>query len=459
MLLGIPVYVLMVCSGEHILKKEYIFYNYFIIVVTTVVVFLAFRKITWTINIVVTFYVILFLVNELLLQFRGSFFLPSDIFSVKTAFSVSGNYVSDMDMSSSILRLVFSLGAIYVFTNKYGRLQYKEQMRKKCYFFYAKILVILCVGILGIKITSLNEFYLNMFHTKNTVNKIGYIGFSYMQLENLFVDKPKGYEATEMQEYLEEQGEIMYEDELPNIIVIMNESFADFSQFGRLPITKDALPFIHGLEENAKKGNVYVSVWGGNTCNTEYEFLTGNTMKFCPDTVPYMQFLKDETYSIAKFLKKIGYDTQGIHPYYKTGYRRNVVYHLMGIDKFYSGSLFDEAYEIMKFNSRMTVETLNEKPKGLYIRELISDKATYSKIVEMYEEREDTDKPLFTFCVTMQKHSPYTYKGKYEKSIVFETDDGSKETVTQYLSMIHESDHAFEELIQYFQKKMKKPLY
>ena len=52
----------------------------------------------------------------------------------------------------------------------------------------------------------------------------------------------------------------------------------------------------------------------------------------------------------------------------------------------------------------------------------------------------------------------YKYKGDYEKNIVFEADITSKEQVTQYLSVLYESDRAFEELIQYFQKKDEKTI-
>lgn len=52
----------------------------------------------------------------------------------------------------------------------------------------------------------------------------------------------------------------------------------------------------------------------------------------------------------------------------------------------------------------------------------------------------------------------YKYKGDYEKNIVFGADITSKEQVTQYLSVLYESDRAFEELIQYFQRKDEKTI-
>ena len=45
---------------------------------------------------------------------------------------------------------------------------------------------------------------------------------------------------------------------------------------------EDGMPFIHSLEENTVKGSLLVSVAGGGTANTEYEFLTGNSLYMFP---------------------------------------------------------------------------------------------------------------------------------------------------------------------------------
>ena len=82
-------------------------------------------------------------------------------------------------------------------------------------------------------------------------------------------------------------------DTLPNVIVIMNEAFSDLSVFGDFDTDYDYMPFIHSLKDNVIKGNCYVSVKGGNTANSEYEFLTGDSMAFLPaGSVPYQQYLK-----------------------------------------------------------------------------------------------------------------------------------------------------------------------
>lgn len=66
----------------------------------------------------------------------------------------------------------------------------------------------------------------------------------------------------------------------PNIIYIMNESLADFSKIGTVNYNRDPLEFIHSMKDNTISGLDYVSVFGAGTSNSEFEAMTGNTMKF-----------------------------------------------------------------------------------------------------------------------------------------------------------------------------------
>ena len=117
----------------------------------------------------------------------------------------------------------------------------------------------------------------------------------------------------------------------PNVIAIMNESFADLKAVGDLQTSKDYMPFFRKLKENAIKGYTYSSVFGGNTANSEFEFMTGNTLAFLPDnSVPYQLFLRSKTAGLTYTLKDQGYSPcYALHPFYKTGYGRYKVYPLI----------------------------------------------------------------------------------------------------------------------------------
>ena len=187
------------------------------------------------------------------------------------------------------------------------------------------------------------------------------------------------------------------------------------------------MPYFKSLNENTIKGNTYVSVLGGGTPNSEWEFLTNNTMGFMPhNTVPYQQYIKVPSYSLATILKSQGYIAQAIHPWYGAGYRRNAIYPLLGFDSFNS------------------LETLNNLD---HIRRFPSDLSTYKTIIEQFENKNKNEK-IFNFTVSMQNHSGYDVKD-YDSSI-FLTDIENCPRVEQYLSLMKESDSALEYLINYF---------
>lgn len=98
----------------------------------------------------------------------------------------------------------------------------------------------------------------------------------------------------------------------------------------------DVFPNIHSMD-NAVRGKVLTSVYGGGTANTEYEFLTGNSLYFLPPgSSPYVQYMGSVQQSLAWKLKELGYQTAAYHPYLPISYRRSSVYPLLGLDAFYS---------------------------------------------------------------------------------------------------------------------------
>lgn len=221
----------------------------------------------------------------------------------------------------------------------------------------------------------------------------------------------------------------------PNIIVIMNESFSDLKAVGDMETTKDYMPFFRKLKENTIKGYTYSSVFGGNTANSEFEFLTGNSMAFLPDnSVPYQLFLRSKTAGLTHTLGDQGYGPlYALHPYYQTGYSRYKIYPLMGFDRFYTSDDFSVFTDTVNYH--------------------ITDQEDYDKIISLYEESQNTDSPFYLFNVTMQNH------GSYDGSLL-ETGDSVRlegnlagySKAEQYLNMVKMSDKALKRLINYFKE-------
>lgn len=258
-------------------------------------------------------------------------------------------------------------------------------------------------------------------------------------LHYLNVEKPDGYDADETAmlatQYAEAAENAVPADGLPNVIVIMNEAYSDLRALcdyeTNLPIT----PNIDALTENTVKGNLHVSVKGGNTANSEYEFLTGDTMAFLPaGSIPYQQHIKGETPNLASYLKSLGYATDGAHPYQATGWMRHKVYPWFSFD---TVSFVDEFRPL--YSSDL-------------LRGYVSDERLFEYIIDAYEtnENENPGTPLFSFSVTMQNHGSYDKEyGNFHPDVEVVGLEGYQR-ISAYLSLIRKTDAYFADLIDYF---------
>ncbi|MBR5047019.1 MAG: LTA synthase family protein, partial [Eubacterium sp.] len=224
-------------------------------------------------------------------------------------------------------------------------------------------------------------------------------------------------------------------DKAPNIIVVMNESFADLKKLGDLKLSRDYMPYFRSLK-NTIRGYTYTSVFGGNTANSEFEFLTGNSLAFLPDnSVPYQLFLRDQVPGLTRTLKDQGYSPDyALHPYYNTGYSRYKIYPLMGFDRFYTSDDFS-----------LFTDTVNYH---------ITDEENYQKLIEIYEKNKKKDSPFYMFNVTMQNHGSYDgtlYETGNDVQIEGALSHYSR--VEQYLNMMRMSDDALKDLVEYFEKE------
>ncbi len=218
----------------------------------------------------------------------------------------------------------------------------------------------------------------------------------------------------------------------PNIITIMNESFSDLSVIGDFDTTVDYMPYINSLkeEENCISGYSYVSTIGTGTSNTEYEFLTGNSMGFLPiGSNAYQLYVKNTLPSLVSSLESQGYSTAAFHPYYKENWNRINVYNDMGFDSYTGYGDYNDFEKLRLF---------------------VSDESDFEHVEELYEER-DTSKPFFLFNITMQNHSSYDQDaGSWYQQVKLANTDGTYPQTEQYLSLIKETDDSFQQLINYF---------
>ncbi|MCR5587462.1 MAG: LTA synthase family protein [Lachnospiraceae bacterium] len=404
-------------------------------------------------------------VNLVVLNVRGTPFLPADILGIQTATEVADHYTISLTPSQFVVLVAFIIWLIVLI--KLSKFKVKFKLSTYVGLFLIKAVPALCVINLlyntsvledaGIKDNVWNKvsscktngFYMNFFINLHYLKVASPDGYSQDKIIDIVdavkdeevVEKKSGndsliikndsnktsYESGGMTTNADFTTNTVLDGKKPNIILIMNESLADFSLVNNtVSFNKDPLPYIHSMKENTIKGIDYVSVFGAGTSNSEFEAMTGNTMKFFPSgSNVYQQFTHKSTFSLPSYLKELGYECLAVHPSSGTNWNRV------------------NAYTAMDFDEFITIDNF-KNPE--YIR-YISDKESYKKVIEQFENKKK-GKPLYVFDMTIQNHGGYLTNTDWDDPI--KVSNAYYTETDEFLSSTHVSDEAFEYLIDYF---------
>lgn len=366
--------------------------------------------------------------NNYVYAFRQNEFMFSDLTSVGTGLSVALNYHLYMYKRGEYAILISILFVALI-------RKFKIRFRKKWRPLVDLGVIIVLFLIVGAKSEKMETQTWEQKGSKEN----GYLLNYYLSVRDTFIKAPDGYSEEAVSALEAEYGDgtdattsIGKSDKNPTIIFIMDESFADLSVLGNLQTNEDVMPFIHSMSDNTVKGYALSSVFGAKTPNSEWEFLTGNSMAFLPSgSVVYQQYIKKRPTSLVSDLKNDGYTTVAMHPYFAAGWRRSTLYPRFGFDEthFMDDGYFDETKILRKY---------------------ITDQELFDKMIARFEQKQPGEK-LFLMGITMQNHGGYNdfYPG-FTNSITQYNSPASYDA-NQYLSLAHETDNAVRNLINYFQ--------
>ena len=426
----IYLYSQMFCNGKLMFERKRMLLNFMFIYFIIGLFYSITGKVKISLYITTTLTAAVGFINHFITAFRGTPLVPWDVFSVNVALTVLPTFTFTVNKKLIIGIVLYLVSIILLRFVKFK--SFKNGKIKKICRLVA--LVAITIFIVCFYLTNMVKYFEldENWDPKEEYHNNGLIVSLFKQSRNLIIRKPEGYDVKPLQELansIEVPTTEHDEDfEYPNIIVIMNESFADLSVIGKFKTSEDYLPYFHKLKGNVIKGNLHMSIFGATTPNSEWEFLTANSMAFIPKrAVPYQQYVLRKSYSLASIMKEYGYATNAIHCYYPQGYNRNIAYPRLGFDSFYS------LYELKDLN---------------FIREYPDDLSTYNNIIDLYENKGE-GKKLFNFTLTMQNHGSYTDEN-FENTIIAE--DGQYPKLNQYLSLIKISDDSLKYLIDYFSK-------
>ena len=171
----------------------------------------------------------------------------------------------------------------------------------------------------------------------------------------------------------------------PHLVAIQSESFFDVRPLfaGVRPEVLQTFDLLRAVADAA--GPLTVPAWGANTVRTEFSFLTG--IPACQLGVhrfnPYQTVARGwAVQSLPLFLKRLGYHTVCIHPYWAQFYGRNRVLRQLGFDTFMDISTFAGA-----------------RREGSYV----GDMEVGDRILHVLQQ---ASCPTFVFAITMENHGP-----------------------------------------------------
>jgi phosphoglycerol transferase MdoB-like AlkP superfamily enzyme len=173
--------------------------------------------------------------------------------------------------------------------------------------------------------------------------------------------------------------------ELPDVIVIQSESYFDARRISSAVNPSVYTQFDRACRESTVWGELAVPAWGANTTRSEFSFLTG----LAPEKLGYSRFypylfLRHICASLPGWLKRYGYHTLAIHPFYANFFGRHRVFPLLNFDHFWDITHFRQAQR-----------------SGYYV----ADTAVADTIFATLDQK-SSQAPHFIFTITMENHGP-----------------------------------------------------
>ncbi len=301
------------------------------------------------------------------------------------------------------------------------------------------VAVLICYVVFFLNNTALMKSFgitESAFRQAAAAKRNGFTQSFIMNTKYIIPEKPDDYSSSSVSEAVDNiRSSTSTSSVRPNIIFLMSESYADISLCENVTYYDDIFVATNYLKQYHVSGTLLGEQFGGGTCNSEFEVLTGFSMANLPTgCTPYQQYFNGEAISYAAYLKEIGYSTVAIHSYGKQFWNRDVAYPNMGFDKFISEEDF--------------VDPLRR-------RGLIKDDELVDMIISEYEANKSTGKPFFNFSVSMQNHGGYTngqYLEDYRVNLSCdELTDEQEGILITYATGIRDANIALDKLISYFQ--------
>lgn len=448
-LLSLPIQMVVVMLGyfvieaisRHSVGEAYVYmterplvflYNSFLIFTTTLLVYLVRRRVFMR-TLLAIFWLVLGIVNGVLLANRVTPFTGPDLHLLTDAFKIANKYLSPVFFVIVIVLAVAAvIGLVFLFLKgpKYqGKMTYKLNIP----LVLAGVLAFAGTTKLALEKRVLSNYFGNIAFAYEDY------GYPYCLATTIFntgISCPRDYsEAAIKKIEKSESGLPETGEKRPNIIFLQLESFFDPTLVNFLDISEDPIPTFRKLMKEYSSGYYKVPSVGAGTANTEFESITGMSLRyFGPGEYPYKSILKETTCESAPYvLKNLGYSTHAIHNNEANFYGRKNVFANLGFDSFTSEEYMSEQDDTNP-NDWMRDRNLTK-----YIMEAL----------------ESSDDPDYIYTISVQGHGDYPEEPMIDDPKITVT-GGESEAVNNkweyYCNQIYEMDQFVKELTETLSK-------
>lgn len=398
-------------------------FNAFLITATFSIVYLVRRRVFARILLSV-FWLFLGTCNGYLLLKRVTPFNAQDLKVLSDALSLTGNYFSTLEL----ILLIVGIGAVVIWVISMWRRggQYTGKMHR----FLALIGVGCWIGAYML----LTNIAIDQRVVSNYFGNIAFAyedyGFPYCFTASLFntgISEPSGY-SEETMAAIDNNGALNVsetgrsEEELPNIVVVQLESYFDPTEVEWLQFSEDPIPNLRKMYQEYSSGYFKVPSVGAGTANTEFEVLTGMSMRFFgPGEYPYKTYGKTKVIeSAATALGELGYGSEALHNNGGNFYSRAQVFNHMGFDH---------------FTSKEFMNILRTTPNGWATDDIL--------IPNILESMDTTENQDFVFTISVQGHGEYPTEQIIENPAITVSgveDEEKRNAWEYYVNQVYEMD-------------------
>lgn len=389
-------------------------------------------------------FTVIALINYYTRDLHGSALMPQDILNLGTAAEVMGSYTLQITATVRTIVLWYLpvLALAFVQAKLVKGMPKRASWRARGVRVLGSAVGVFCILFFGyFGPVSVKPKTTYGWAWQNTYYKYGYLAGT-IEAASLMADpiiEPENYSddaaatAAAMAESFPSATAESASSDYPDIILVLSESFYDFGLVTDTQADTEVMPVTKNLQ-NAVYGHTISPHVGGGTNSSEYEMLSSNSLMLMPSITPFNWLNLHNANSLVSYLKDLGYSTLAAHPYTNSNYRRDSAWLALGFDETH----FQDDFPTQEYYGNRPYQT---------------DSASYRDFEKLYEAMPE-DKPRFGFLVSIQSHGDYTMNDASLDIVHAATDYGEyDEPMDEYLSCIHMSDAAVQELCDYFTKQ------